>query len=128
MMTKVGDIYSDITHMGMGDNNFSKNTWINDSGVTHHITFDSKHLLKYMFFSCIPYIIIVDGSHTHVVGCGDIEFQSFKLKDMLHVLGLLNNRLSVHKITKDNNCAVIYIMHELGSCLLHFSVGRNLFL
>src|SRR4030066_1746381 len=72
------------------------------------MTFDSQHFLKYNSSSGIPYITVADGSHTSIAGVGDIELQSFKLKDVLHVPGLSNNLLSVHKITKDNNCAVIF--------------------
>jgi hypothetical protein len=72
------------------------------------MTFDSQQFLKYISPSGTPYITVADGSHTPIAGCGDIELQSFKLKDVLHVPGLSNNLLSVRKITKDNHCAVIF--------------------
>lgn len=53
-------------------------------------------------------IIVVDVSHTRVDGYWDISLQYFKLKDVSHVSGHLNNHISICTIIKDNNCAVIY--------------------
>jgi transposase InsO family protein len=108
-----------VTHLGLGNKSVSiplpnasgtspNSSWIIDSGASHHMTFDSQQFLKYISSSGTPYITVADGSHTPIAGCGDIELQSFKLKDVLHVPGLSNNLLSVRKITKDNHCAVIF--------------------
>lgn len=48
------------------------------------------------------------GSDTRVDGCGEINLEPFKLKDMLHVPCLWNNLIYVRKLIKDNICAVIF--------------------
>lgn len=52
------------------------------------MTFDFQHFLKNISPSDISYIIIEDGSHTLIDGCGDLDLQYFKLKVVLQVSGL----------------------------------------
>lgn len=54
------------------------------------------------------YIIVVDSSHTQIDGSGDINLKSLKLNDVFHVPGLLNNLISIRKLTKDNNGVVVF--------------------
>ncbi|KAI5400356.1 hypothetical protein KIW84_065298 [Lathyrus oleraceus] len=91
--------------------NIPKNVWILDSGVTNHMTFDSTLLCSYTTPSSIPYITVADGSHACVVGTGNIDLQPpFQLQSVLHVPTLSHNLISIHKLTRDLNCKVIFSM------------------
>ncbi len=90
------------------DDTITQSAWILDSGATHHMTFHSELFRTYTSSSSIPYITVADGSHTRVDGCGDIDLQFFKLKDVLHVPNLSNNLISIRKLTQDNNCTVMF--------------------
>jgi hypothetical protein len=86
-----------------------KNAWILDSGATNHLAFDSTLLSSYTSPSSIPYITVADGSHARVVGIGNIDLQpSFKLQSVLHVPTLSNNLISIHQLTRDQNCKVTF--------------------
>lgn len=91
--------------------NIPKNAWILDSGATNHMTFDSTLLCSYTTPSSIPYITVADGSHACVVGTGNIDLQPpFQLQSVLHVPTLSHNLISIHKLTRDLNCKVIFSM------------------
>ena len=51
-------------------------------------------------------------THCPSVGCGTIElFSSLQLNNVLHVPKLMNSLISIHKLTKDQNCAVTFLSH-----------------
>lgn len=68
-MEKVNGNNFEVFYLEMGDKSYSWNTWIIDFGATHHMTFDSKYILKYTSSSSsvIPCIIFAYGSHTLAV-------------------------------------------------------------
>nr|KYP43794.1 hypothetical protein KK1_034774 [Cajanus cajan] len=87
----------------------TENIWIIDSSATDHMTPHSPYFSSYTTSSSNQHITIANGSHTPVIGCGNIQLQSsLLLKNVLHVPQLSNNLLSIHKITQDLNCAVTF--------------------
>lgn len=74
------------------------------------MTFNSQYILNNISHFDIPYIIIVDGSHTRIDGCGDIDIQYFKLKYVLHVSIISNNLSFIRNFIEDNNHATIFFI------------------
>lgn len=69
----------------------------------------SKLFSSYISLSNIYYINVVDGSHTCVVGSGNIDRQpSFKLKNVLQIREFSRNFIFIHKLTRDQNFAVTF--------------------
>jgi len=48
-------------------------------------------------------MVIGDNSTTLVVGCGDVLIDTTKFGDVLHVLGVGSNLLSIYHIAHTNN-------------------------
>lgn len=51
----------------------SRSAWILDLGATDRVTFDSQPSLTFTSSCRIPFNTVVDGSHTQVDGCEDID-------------------------------------------------------
>ena len=73
----------------------------------------SSHFLSYHYFFVEHRITIVDGSHSSIVGSGNITLQLplqpfIHLNNVLHVPKLSNNLIFIHKLTKDLNCAITF--------------------
>jgi len=78
----------------------TENIWIIDSGVTDHMTPHSSYFSSYTFLIGNQHIIVANGSHIPIIGCGNIQLQSsLHLNNVLYVPKLSNNLLSIHKIT-----------------------------
>ena len=78
----------------------TENIWIIDSGATDHMTHHSSYFSSYIILTGNQHITIANGSHTPVIGCGNIQLQSsLHLNNVLHVPKLSINLLSIHKIT-----------------------------
>ncbi|KAL2320148.1 hypothetical protein Fmac_029117 [Flemingia macrophylla] len=87
----------------------TENIWIIDSGATDHMTPHPSYFSSYTTSSGNQHITVANGSHTPVLGCGNIQLQpSLHLKNVLHVPKLSNNLMSIHKVTQDLNCAVTF--------------------
>lgn len=88
---------------------FIQDTWIIDSGATDHMTPSSGHFKTYSPCPSHRKIIVADGSVTTVAGVGHIQLSpSLLLKDVLHVPKLSTSLLSIHKLTRDMNCTVLF--------------------
>jgi len=69
----------------------------------------SSYFSSYTFLTGNQHIIVANGSHTPVTGCGNIQLQFFlHLNNVLCVLKLFNNLFSIHKITQDLNNDVTF--------------------
>ena len=69
----------------------------------------SSYFSSYTFLTGNQHITVANGSHTPITDCGNIQLQSsLHLNNVLHVLKLSNNLLSIHKITQDLNCVVTF--------------------
>lgn len=72
------------------------------------MTFDSQHFFRNISPSKTLHIIVIDDSQARVHGCGKIDIQYFKLKDVLHIPSLSNYFNFVRKFIEDNSFAVIF--------------------
>lgn len=91
----------------MGDN--SSNDWIVDSGCTEYITYQTEWLEDMMAFTCEPSVMIPNGDSIPVMGKGSCVLPNGrKIKGVLHVPKFKCNLLSVSRLTKDLQCAVIF--------------------
>ena len=89
----------------------SKDIWIIDSGATDHMTPYMSYLSSYSPLPNKRHITVANGSQAPIVGSGNILLSpSLHLNHMLHVPKLANNLLSIHKLTKDLNCVVIFFL------------------
>ncbi|XP_072084397.1 uncharacterized protein [Arachis hypogaea] len=87
----------------------TESTWIVDSSATNHMTPHSLSFSSYTNSSGHKQITIANGSHIPITGYGNIHLQpSIHLKNVLHVPKLSTNLLSIHKVTKDLNCAATF--------------------
>ncbi|GMI81878.1 hypothetical protein HRI_001857100 [Hibiscus trionum] len=92
------------------DFSFGDAAWYPDSGATSHLTADAGK-----FLSSTPYrgsgkVCVADGSSIPISGIGNSVINSclrpLQLNNLLHVLVVSKNLLSVSKFTKDNNVSV----------------------
>ena len=68
-------------------------------------------------------IATADGSLTTVADQGEIKIQPFLvLKNVLHVPKLFTNLVSIHKLTQDMNCSVIYYSTH---CFSRLGLGED---
>ena len=89
-------------------------TWVLDSGANDHMTGESS------IFS-LPLILVTqsfslaDGSTSHISHNGDV-FLSFDimLSLVLHVPKFTFNLLSVSRLTKSLNCAIIFLSYHFA--------------
>lgn len=85
------------------------NSWVIDSSATDHMTHSSHKFIIYDPCPSNRKISTADGSLSTVAGQGNVLInQALTLKNVLHVPNLSTNLLSIHKLTKDLNCNVIF--------------------
>lgn len=88
-----------------------KISYILECYVNHHMIFDSQYFLKNMSSSDSLHNYVVDGSHTRVDDCEDIDLQSHKFKYVFHIHVLLNkSSIFICKLIEDNNCVVTFFV------------------
>lgn len=84
-------------------------SWIIDSGATDHMTNSSKYSHTYTPCSSSKKIVTADGSLSIVPGEGNIKINpNLILENVLHVLKLFTNLISIVKLSKDLNCKVTF--------------------
>ena len=105
-------IYSGILpysiSLNASDTSYDK-PWIIDSGATDHMTFESSLFITYSPCPSTRKVVTADGTLTTVAGIGDVQINSsLTLKNVLHVLKLSTNLISIHKLTHDLCCQVTF--------------------
>jgi len=86
----------------------TNSTWINDTGATDHMTFDSRQI-SFMKTSSKELISTANGNTTSIIGKGSLTLTNIlTLDSVLVVPSLEYNLLSVSQITKALNCVVIF--------------------
>lgn len=98
--------------------------WIMDSGATDHIN-ASLHLLKNVRQAPPQYSIkIPTGATSIITHIGDFTMKNgLQLKNVLFIPTFTHNLLSIHKLSKDNNCEVQFLVNE---CHILNSVTKKL--
>lgn len=86
--------------------------WILDSGVTDHITTDLNNFETYKPLETSNQITIANGTSVPITGQGKVDlYPILSIKQVLHVLNLATNLISVHQLTKQLNCRSIFYPH-----------------
>lgn len=104
--------------------------WIIDSGATEHITCDGTMLKNQTGIGSSAPVKIPNGEKVPVMGVGDISLPNgLKLNGVLNIPDFKCNLLSVSRLTRDLNCALIFfpdfcVMQDLPSRTL-IGVGRH---
>ena len=75
----------------------SLDSWIFDSGASHHMT-QSNELLPSTSHSIISQISIRDSTHLDVLGLGTVQLDEGCINDVLLVLDISADLLSIYKI------------------------------
>ena len=92
----------------------SNKPWIIDSGVSDHMTNDSK---LFTLYTTTPRktVKVANGLSTPVLGAGSISLSSsLSLSLVLHVPSLSNNLMSISQITKHLNCCGNLLLYLLS--------------
>ena len=98
----------------------SDNTiWYPDNEATHHVTNDPQALVDPTLYQGIEQLQIGNGSSLsiHSTGSSSILSQShsLKLQNILHVLHIKKNFLSIYKLTNDN---YVYVKFHDDHCII----------
>ena len=80
-----------------------------DSRANNHMTFDLNVFESYKPMSSSKKITIANGDAIPIASHGNaILNSSLPIQHVLHVPNLSNNLISVHQLTKDLNCRVMF--------------------
>ena len=81
-------------------------SWYPDSGATHHVTNNPQALIDPIVYQGTEQLQIGNGSglYIHSTGSSSILSRSrpLKLQNILHVLDIKKNLLSIYRLTNDN--------------------------
>lgn len=99
-------------------------TWILDSGANDHMTGELSALTSNII-SVDQSVLIADGSSSTISHKGDVQLTPhILLSSVCHIPKLAFNLLSVSRLAKSLNCAVIFLPHK---CLLQDLHSRKIF-
>ncbi|GAB2213621.1 hypothetical protein Droror1_Dr00017932 [Drosera rotundifolia] len=83
---------------------FDFNSWLLDSGASHHVTDSIVALTNVTPYSGSQQLTVGDGVSLLITHIGNLVTPSFTLKGVLVVPFITQNLLSVFKFSMDNNC------------------------
>ena len=90
-----------------------------DGGATHHVTNDPQALVDPALYQGTEQLLIGNGSglSIHSTGSSSIPSQShsLKLQNILHVLDIKKNLLSIYRLTNDN---YVYVELHVDHCII----------
>ncbi|KAL0663659.1 hypothetical protein Bca4012_100496 [Brassica carinata] len=89
---------------------YNPNSWILDSGATHHLTTDLVNLSLHQPYTGGEEVTISDGSNLPISHAGSTSLNtpthSFRLNDILYVPNLHKNLIYVYRLCNTNNVSV----------------------
>uniref|UniRef100_A0A2N9F1J4 non-specific serine/threonine protein kinase n=1 Tax=Fagus sylvatica TaxID=28930 RepID=A0A2N9F1J4_FAGSY len=98
--------------------------WVLDSGANDHMTGESS-IFSSPLIPVTQSVSLVDGSTSHISHKGDVFLSSdIMLSSVLHIPNFAFNLLSVSRLAKSLNCAVIFLPFH---CLLQDLSSRKIF-
>jgi len=98
-----------LSHVFNASDKSFPNSWVIDSGTTDHMTHSTQKFSTYSPCPSNKKIATADGSLTTVAGQKEVHLDnSIVLKIVLHIPKLSTNLVSIHRLTKDLNCHVIF--------------------
>jgi transposase InsO family protein len=99
-------------------------TWVLDSGANDHMTGESS-LFSSPLIPITQSVCLADNSTSHISHKGDVFLSSdILLSSVLHVPNFAFNLLSVSRLAKSLNCAVIFLPYH---CLLQDLNSKKIF-
>ena len=94
-------------------------SWYPDSGATHHVTNNPQALIDPTVYQGTEQLQIRNGSglYIHSTGSSSILSRShpLKLQNILHVLDIKKNLLSIYRLTNDN---YVYVEFHADHCII----------
>ena len=88
-----------------------RNAWILDYSATNYMTHYPNHFETFSLCPSNRKIVVADGTTTTVVGIGDIKVTpNLFIKNVLHVIHISTNLVSIQKLTQDlTRCVIFYV-------------------
>ncbi|KAI0497118.1 hypothetical protein KFK09_023446 [Dendrobium nobile] len=113
--------------------------WVLDSRASSHLTSDAAHIQQPTPYFGADTVSVASGNTLPIrnTGQGILPLpdsnRKLRLKNLLHVPLLSHNLLSIHKLTSDNNCSILFYAHgflikdlsDNNSTLLRGRSGRS---
>lgn len=97
------------TMASTGNGDGKSDTWVVDSGATHHMTFNKCLLNSFTLFDNTRKVRVANGYYADILGYGDICLsKTMSLKHVLYVPSLDCNLISVRRLMLDNDCLTIF--------------------
>ncbi|KAI0505062.1 hypothetical protein KFK09_016019 [Dendrobium nobile] len=96
----------------------SSQDWILDTGATSHLTSEASNLQQPVPYQGTDAISIANGSTIPIQSSGDgilplpNSNRKLHLRNLLYAPLLSHNLISIHKLTADNNCSILF--HATG--------------
>ncbi|WVZ01941.1 hypothetical protein V8G54_022747 [Vigna mungo] len=87
----------------------SNHHYLLDSGATHHVTTDLNNFIVYHPYTGPDSLFVGDGSGLHISHSGTLKLHDITLPNVLCVPSMKQNVLSVSKLTKETNYALIFL-------------------
>ncbi|KAL0561798.1 hypothetical protein IC582_002241 [Cucumis melo] len=87
--------------------------WIIDSGATHHMSCSPNNFLNLITSNEPQFVTTANGGQTKIFGTGTISVFNKPVNEVLYLPDFHSNLLSVNKIVKDLNCAVIFLPEKV---------------
>ncbi|KAL8161679.1 hypothetical protein V2J09_013168 [Rumex salicifolius] len=89
--------------------NVNSQSWVIDSGATHHITLDLSLFDNYTVLPKAEFISMPDGSRKEIKHVGTVHLRGkFTIRNVLHVPKFSFNLISVTHLTKDLNFNLLF--------------------
>lgn len=99
-----------VANVARSPNDSTNNSWLMDSGASHHLTHDLGNLSIHSEYDGTEEVHLTDGSTMPITHTGTTSLLSpsrtFQLSDVLCVPQADHNLISVHRFTKNNNVSV----------------------
>ncbi|KAH9762149.1 retrovirus-related pol polyprotein from transposon RE2 [Citrus sinensis] len=115
--------------------------WYLDSGATHHLTNDMRNMTMAESFAGNSKLIIGNGTGLHITNVGNVVLRmhnssahnTLELNNMLFVLQIYKNLISISQLTKDNTIVIEFTdkscfvkdKHKLVGCKWVFRTKYN---
>ena len=116
----------------------SNPSWLLDSGASHHVTTDLNNLSLHSPYNGIDDVMIGDGTGLSITHTGSTTLSSpqstFTLSDVLWVLTMKKNLISISQFCITNNASVEFLLSSffvkdlrLGVILFHGSTKNGVY-
>jgi len=102
----------------------NRTEWVLDSGATDHMTYVFDQLVESKTLKEKSKIILPNGHTSEISSIGKVQLSNdLILQDVLYIPAFKYNLLSIPKLTKDNNCIVIF---HLKFCVIQDYVNKRI--